>query len=100
MSLGSDTLKLTLTAIAVIIFHGLLYLFIEVLSGGKMEYLSVTETSKKWNIDRRWIQRLCKSNRIPGAIMIGNTWAIPSDAIKPVDQRIKSGRYIKQKQEG
>ena len=25
----------------------------------------------------------------------GNTWAIPKNAVKPVDKRIKSGKYIK-----
>ena len=43
----------------------------------------------------RWIQVLCKDNRIPGAFRVGNTWAIPSDAEKPKDARIKSGKYIK-----
>ncbi len=32
---------------------------------------------------------------IEGAIKFGNTWAIPKDAVKPVDKRIKSGKYIK-----
>lgn len=38
-------------------------------------------------------------NRIPGAMRIGNYWAIPEDAVKPKDGRIKSGRYIKKKTE-
>ena len=62
-----------------------------------MEYLSVTQTSEKWGISRRRIQILCEQNRIPGAVRIGFSWAIPSDAEKPKDARIKSGRYIKRK---
>lgn len=29
--------------------------------------------------------------------MFGNAWAIPEDAEKPSDRRIKSGKYIKEK---
>ena len=35
--------------------------------------------------------------RIPGATKIGSYWAIPADAEKPNDERIKSGKYIKEK---
>lgn len=45
----------------------------------------------------RCVQVLCKENRFPGIIMIGRTWAIPDVAEKPVDARIKSGKYIKKK---
>jgi len=38
---------------------------------------------------------LCLEGRIEGAIKFGNTWAIPEDAEKPKDERIKSGKYIK-----
>lgn len=33
--------------------------------------------------------------RILGATKIGSYWAIPVDAEKPKDQRVKSGKYIK-----
>lgn len=62
-----------------------------------MKYLSIKETSEKWGISMRRIQVLCKEKRIPGIIMIGRTWAIPDDAEKPADARIRSGKYIKQK---
>ena len=62
-----------------------------------MGYLSILETSKKWGVSKRRIQILCAEDRIPGATRIGNYWAIPDDAEKPKDARIKSGRYIKQK---
>ena len=64
-----------------------------------MGYLSILETSRKWGISKRRIQILCAENRIPGAMRIGNYWAIPEDAVKPKDGRIKSGRYIKKKTE-
>lgn len=62
-----------------------------------MEYLSIKQTSEKWGISIRRIQVLCSEVRIPGAIKIGSYWAIPSEADKPDDQRIKSGKYIKEK---
>lgn len=60
-----------------------------------MKYLSTREASKKWGITPRRIQVLCTEGRIPGAIRIGEIWGIPEDAEKPVDARIKSGKYIK-----
>ena len=42
---------------------------------------------------------MCRG-RIPGATKIGSYWAIPADAEKPNDQRIKSGKYIKSVENG
>ena len=64
-----------------------------------MNYLSIRQTSEKWNLSARWINDLCTKGRIPGAIKIGSYWAIPADAEKPKDARIKSGRYIKSDEE-
>ena len=60
-----------------------------------MCYLSVKQTSEKWNLSARWISDLCKAGRIPGATKIGSYWVIPDDAEKPRDARVKSGKYIK-----
>lgn len=60
-----------------------------------MKYLSIKQTAERWGISSRRIQILCKDDRIPGAFLVGNSWAIPEDAEKPKDQRIKSGKYIK-----
>lgn len=60
-----------------------------------LEYLSIRQTSEKWGITRRRIQVLCKEGRILSATKIGSYWAIPADAEKPNDQRIKSGKHIK-----
>ena len=60
-----------------------------------MKYLSIKQTAERWGISSRRIQILCKEDRIPGAFLVGNSWAIPEDAEKPKDQRIKSGKYIK-----
>ena len=60
-----------------------------------MEYMTTVEMSKKWNITSRRIGVLCSEGRIEGVIKKGKTWLIPADAVKPVDQRINSGKYIK-----
>ena len=60
-----------------------------------MEYLSIRETAKKWGLSPRRVQVLCATDRIPGAFRIGNVWAIPVDAEKPNDARIKTGQYVK-----
>lgn len=60
-----------------------------------MKYLSIKQTAERWGISPRRIQILCKESRVPGAFIVGNSWAIPEDAVKPKDERIKSGKYIK-----
>ena len=65
--------------------------------GCVMKYLSVPQTAERWGISARRIQILCNEDRIPGAVKIGNRWAIPDDEPKPADARIKSGKYIKNK---
>lgn len=60
-----------------------------------MKYLSIRQTAEKWEISIRRIQVLCNEGRIPGAVKIGSYWAIPEDAEKPTDLRIKSDKYIK-----
>ena len=60
-------------------------------------YLKISEVSKKWGIKERRINALCLEGRIEGAVKFGNTWAIPEDAEKPKDERIRSGKYIKDK---
>lgn len=72
--------------------QGAILYYIEVL---KVEYITITEASEKWGISNRRIQTLCAQQRIPGAIRLGSMWAIPVDSEKPVDARIKSGKYIK-----
>ena len=64
-----------------------------------MRFLSVAQTAERWGISPRRIQILCNEERIPGAVRIGRSWAIPDDELKPADARIKSGKYIKQKSE-
>lgn len=64
-----------------------------------MSYISISEAAAKWKISNRRIQVLCVQNRIPGACRIGNMWVIPKDAQKPIDARVKSGKYRKKAME-
>ncbi len=73
-----------------------LILVLHIVERSNMEYLSIKQTSDKWGISVRRIQVLCSEDRIPGATKIGLYWAIPADAEKPNDERIKSGKYIKE----
>lgn len=60
-----------------------------------MKYISTIDAGKKWGLSSRRVSILCSEGRIPNAEKIGHTWLIPSDADKPSDARIKSGKYIK-----
>lgn len=60
-----------------------------------MEFITVKEAAEKWNLSERRLQAMCKEGIIPGVMKFGHAWAIPKNAEKPVDKRIKSGKYIK-----
>ena len=65
-----------------------------------MEYVTVKEMAETWNVSERRLQTMCNEGLIPGVKRFGKAWAVPSDARKPVDKRVKSGRYIKAKKQG
>ncbi len=52
-----------------------------------LNFISAKEASEKWNISQRRVAILCANNRIPGAMMVGKMWIIPSTAEKPNDLR-------------
>ena len=56
---------------------------------------SSKEMAEKWGISSRAISRLCKEDKIKGAIKENGDWKIPDDAKRPSDGRIISGKYIK-----
>lgn len=60
-----------------------------------VKFISTTEAGKRWGLSSRRVAILCTEGRIPNAQKIGNTWMLPEDSEKPVDARIKSGKYIK-----
>lgn len=48
-----------------------------------MDFLSVCETAKKWQISERSVRNYCAQGRIIGAVLNGNSWLIPASAAKP-----------------
>ena len=48
-----------------------------------MNYLSVSDVAKKWNISERSVRNYCSKGRIEGAFLTGKTWNIPENAKKP-----------------
>ena len=62
-----------------------------------MENMSINQAAQAWGITPRRVQVLCAQDRIEGACRIGNVWAIPKEAQKPEDARVKSGKYVKVK---
>lgn len=65
----------------------------------QMKYLSTSQVGEKWNLSSRRIGVLCSQGRIEGAQKAGSTWIIPENAKKPTDARIKSGKYIKKRED-
>ena len=62
-----------------------------------MEYMTIKEASEKWNLSVRRVQTICNEGMISGVMKFGHSWAIPKDAEKPVDKRIKSGKCLNEK---
>ncbi len=58
------------------------------------EYMTAQEAAEKWNVSLRWVQRLCKENRINGIINVGRVWLIPILTEKPLDRRYKANRAM------
>ncbi len=60
-------------------------------------YITSKEAAERWGIGERRVRAMCTQGRIEGADRVGRLWVIPTDAKKPSDLRIKSGKYIKKK---
>lgn len=54
-----------------------------------MDFISTREAAKKWKVTVRCVQKFLADGRIAGAKRLGRSWAIPSEAEKPSDQRNK-----------
>ena len=61
------------------------------------DMMFVREAATNWGLTERRVTSLCKEGKIEGARKDGRSWMIPADAKKPVDNRIKSGAYLKEK---
>lgn len=59
-----------------------------------MQYFSVSEIAKKWNISNRSVRNYCAQGRVIGAKMNGKTWMIPENAKKPQRSNISKEKVI------
>ena len=55
-----------------------------------MQYFSVADTAKKWNLSERSVRNYCAKGRVPGAFLTGKTWNIPENAEKPARSNQKA----------
>lgn len=60
-----------------------------------MEFMTVKEAAAKWGLSERRLQTICNEGMIPGVVKFGNVWAIPLEAERPADKRVKTGKYKK-----
>ena len=49
-----------------------------------MNYISISEAAKKWNISERSVRNYCANGRVSGATLVGKAWIIPENAEKPL----------------
>ena len=57
-----------------------------------MGYMTASQAAEKWRISQRRVQMMCAQNRIEGVFKLGENWAIPDNAEKPRDKRMKGGK--------
>ena len=55
-----------------------------------MQYFSVADTAKKWNLSERSVRNYCAKGRVPDAFLTGKTWNIPENAEKPARSNQKA----------
>lgn len=48
-----------------------------------MDYISVADAAKIWELSERSVRKYCAEGRVAGAVMSGKTWLIPMDTKKP-----------------
>ena len=57
------------------------------------EYMTISETAEKWNLTKRRVQKMCADGEIKGVMKFGTVWAVPKEAERPKDGRVKTGDY-------
>ena len=56
-------------------------------------FTTAKDMAQRWNVTTRTVQILCSEGRIEGATKFGDIWAIPVNAEKPTDNRVRTGAY-------
>lgn len=59
-----------------------------------MDYISVAEAAKRWNLSERSVRNYCAIGKIPDAVLAGKTWKIPADADKPKRTNAKAENIL------
>lgn len=62
------------------------------------DMMSVKEAAKLWDLTERRVAGLCKEGKIKGVQKLGRNWMIPAGAERPMDSRVKSGLYKKERE--
>ena len=57
--------------------------FFDFIYGTKVEYISPREYGEKYGVSGGYIQRMCRTGKMVGAIQMGSHWKIPADAPYP-----------------
>ena len=63
------------------------------ISGPQETLSTIQEVAEKWNLTPRRVQKMCSDGKIAGVSKFGKVWVIPSDAERPVDERLTTGEY-------
>lgn len=50
-----------------------------------MEYMTIQDAARKWQVSELVVQHYCATRRIPGALHRSGVWSIPARAPKPAD---------------
>lgn len=61
-----------------------------------MKYKSVAEMAELWEISERTVRNYCAEGRIDGAVLIGKTWKIPADTVRPGRRKLKQSGTLLQ----
>ncbi len=48
-----------------------------------MDMISVADCAARWGVAERTVRNYCAHGRIPGAVLMGKTWRIPEDSVRP-----------------
>lgn len=59
-----------------------------------MDMMTTEQAGKLWGITPRLVSELCRNGRIKGVHKIGTSWVMPTDAKKPKDERVTTGKWV------
>ena len=62
-----------------------------------MDWITTKDAAAKWGLTVRRVQAMCDKGKVLAATKLGDVWAIPKDAPKPLDGRTKEAKTIEHK---